>query len=213
MGKLELFRDIVTYSAGSLIIGILLTILFVILMFVIIKGFFPKSTFSPLTIVVGIVLTLFLGKEMVTMCGAISLKWMCDDYETYVNSLIPTEALTAGIPLDRTETDAIVNQSLKEFPIISAYVTNGEFEGQTTSNIAHTMADTLNSYLNRFILYAILWSLLYLAIASGLVIWTLKKEWDNKIDTKQRTTGKLSGRYSRFRHTSAGHSRSTRFRR
>lgn len=62
MNTIGLLYDILTYSASSLIIGLIVTFLLVGLLFFIIKGFFPQSTFSPLSIVVGVVLTFFLAQ-------------------------------------------------------------------------------------------------------------------------------------------------------
>lgn len=216
MNTISLLYDILTYSAGSLIIGVLVTLLLVGLMFFIVKGFFPQSTFSLLSIVVGIILTLFLGYRMVTMCGAISLKWMCDDFEVYVNSLIPDDVRQAAVPLSEGGANKFVSRAIDEFPILSQFVGSGTFIGTDTSNIAHVMAETLNGFLNQFIWKSLLWSLLYLIIASALVVWTLKKQWDHRLNSAgKRTVGHTTtstGRYSRMSHTSRGYSRSSRYR-
>lgn len=213
MNTIGLLYDILTYSAGSLIIGLIVTLLVVGLLFFIIKGFFPQSTFSPLSIVVGIVLTFFLGYRMVTMCGAISLKWMCDDFETYINGLIPDEMLQKVVPVSQSEADMIIDKALDEFPILSQFVGGGTFTGTDTSNVAHVMAKTLNDFLNQFIWESLLWSFLYLVIASALVVWTLKKQWDYRMKPYQKRTNRSNltsspGRYSKMSHTSnRGHSR------
>lgn len=212
MNTIGLLYDILTYSAGSLIIGLIVTLLVVGLLFFIIKGFFPQSTFSPLSIVVGIVLTFFLGYRMVTMCGAISLKWMCDDFETYINGLIPDEMLQKVVPVSQSEADMIIDKALDEFPILSQFVGGGTFTGTDTSNVAHVMAKTLNDFLNQFIWESLLWSFLYFVIASALVVWTLKKQWDYRVSSSKgwlsrRHTTNFSGRHSRIGHTSGSRSR------
>lgn len=216
MNTIGLLYDILTYSAGSLIIGLIVTLLLVGLLFFIVKGFFPQSTFSPLSIVVGVVLTFFLGYRMITMCGAISLKWMCDDFETYINGLIPEKMLQEAVPLSESETDVIMDKALNEFPILSQFVGGGTFIGNDTSNIAHAMATTLNEFLNQFIWQSLLWGFVYLVIAAALVVWTLKKQWDHRLSSSGRYTAghstTSSGRYSRMSHTSRGHSRSSRYR-
>lgn len=175
MNTIELLYDILTYSAGSLIIGLIVTFLLVGLLFFIIKGFFPQSTFSPLSIVVGVILTFFLGYRMVTMCGAISLKWMCDDFETYINGLIPDEMLQEAIPVSQSEADKIIDKALDEFPILSQFVGGGIFTGNNIDNIPEDITKTINDHLNRFIWKSILWSLVCLIIAAALVVFTLKR--------------------------------------
>lgn len=216
MNTIGLLYDILTYSASSLIIGLIVTLLLVGLLFFIVKSFFPQSTFSLLSIVVGVVLTFFLGYRMITMCGAISLKWMCDDFETYINSLIPENMLHEAVPLSKSDTDMITDKALREFPILSQFVGGGTFIGTDTSTIAHAMATTLGEFLNQFIWQSLLWGFVYLAIAAALVVWTLKKQWDVRLSSSgRRTSGHTatsSGRYSRISHTSRGHSRSSRYR-
>lgn len=175
MTQITLLYDILKYSASSIIVGIIVTLLLVGLMFFIVKGFFPRSTFSPLSILVGLILTLFLGFRMITMCGAISLKWMCNDFETYVNSLIPDDMLQEAVPLSETDTDMIIDKSIKKFPILSQLVDSRTFAGNNIANIAEDITKTINGHLNQFIWKSILWSLACLIIAAALVVWTLKR--------------------------------------
>lgn len=214
MNTFRLLHDIVTYSAGSLIIGVLLTIVLEILLFVTIKGFFPKSVFSPFSLIVGIILALFLGFRMVPLCGAVSLKWMCIDFENYIVSLIPQDILSSELIVDQEYTDQLIDRALDEFPIFASFVESGTFIGQSAAEIAHIMADTLNSFLNQFIIEAVLWSLFYLFIASALVVWTMKKNWDYKLGSSRTRPNSFStGNNMRQRHVSYGHSRSSRLRR
>lgn len=212
MAQIALLYDILKYSAGSIIIGIVVTILLVGLMFFIIKGFFPRSTFSPLSIVVGLILSVFLGYRMITMCGAIGLKNMCDDFELYVNSLLPDDTFQSEKPLSESDVDEIISQAIDEFPILSHFVGGGTFTGTNTSNIAQIMAETLSDFLNQFIWQSLLWSMIYMVIAAALVVWTLKKQWDYRLSSSKNHSSTSSGRYSRMSHTSRGHSRSSRYR-
>ena len=214
MSTFGLLHDIITYSAGSLFIGLLLTVVLIAILFIIIKGFFPKSTFSPLSILVGFILTLFLGYRMVSLCGAVSLKWMCDDFENYISSLIPQGLQDEQLIVDKQYSDQLIESAKEEFPIFSSFVDTGTFTGQSIVNLPHVMADELNSFLNQFIITAILWSLFYLAVAAGLVIWTMKKEWDYRLNQKRnRSSFPSSINSTRAGHTSRGHSRSSRLRR
>lgn len=211
---LTLLQDIISYSSWSLVIGLLLTIMFVVLMFVIIKGFYPKSTFTPLSFVVGAVLTVFLAYRMIILCGAIGLKSLCDDYAAYINSLLPAGTQYLPIPITKEQVDDLLAQSLEEFPIIGSFVGSGEFTGHTTADIAQSMADTLNSFLNQYIVSSLLWSVAYLIIAAAIVVWTIKKSWDNRMNGGRSATNYNSANTNyRAGHTSNGHARSTRYRR
>ena len=211
MATLRLFHDIMFYSAGSLIIGLLLTIGIVVLLFVLIKSFFPNSAFSPVSIIAGIVLTFFLSFKMVTMCGAISLKWMCDDFEQFISNSMPQELIDADIPLSESDTDALIEKAIEEYPIFASYVYSGTFTGFTSGNIAHTMAETLDEFLTQFIVESILWSLLYMVIAGVIVIWSLKRMWDSRLKTSSRNQY-VSGNPRRGYGTKR-HARSMRYRR
>ena len=103
MMNISLLSDIIKYASGSLVVGCLITALGVFLLFFLIRGFYPKSTFSPLSILTGIVLAVLLAIEMVPMCGAISLKWMIDDYEHHIDSFVSEYAKNTVMPISKQE--------------------------------------------------------------------------------------------------------------
>ena len=64
------------YSVGSLLLGVFLTIVGIVLMFVLIRSWWRDSTFTPMSFVVGGILFFFLAFQAVLLCGAVTIKSM-----------------------------------------------------------------------------------------------------------------------------------------
>ena len=175
----SLIYDIIQYAFGSIIVGLLLAVSMVGLLFFLIRGFYPKKTFSPLSILAGIVLAVLLIFRLVPMCGAIALKWKCTDVKEWLDTnLIHPEQYLIPRDISSEESVRIAEELIEQYPIISTFADTGIFEGHTTATISTAMAETLNSYLNPFIWKAIIWSLVYVIVAAAIVVYTMKVKRD-----------------------------------
>lgn len=192
MGYLGLLYEILKYATGSVIIGVALALLLTFALFYIIRSCYPRSTFSVPSIITGIILVFLLSYEMIIMCGAIGLKWKCDDFEVYINNLIPEEERLFPRELSKLETHQMIDQAKEEFPLIDYYVAYGDFGGYNTTNIAHEMAETLSAFLNQFIWEALFWSLIKTLLAAIIVVWTIHKGKDIKYRYQKNKTQQLS---------------------
>ncbi len=174
---LPLLGDIIHYAFGSFILGVLLTVTFVILLFLLIKGFYPRKTFSPLSFIAGAVLCVLLIPQMISLCGAVALKIKCGEVATWLDAnVIHSSEYINPVEVTPEESHIICERLIDNFPMVASFVGAGEFSGFDTSNISVAIADTLNSFLNQFILESLGWSLLFLAITAGVVIFTMRAE-------------------------------------
>ena len=73
--------QIVAYSIGNLFLGILLTVVGVILLFVLIQSWYRNSTFTPVSYIVGGILFLFLSFQSICKhsdkCTFYTLRFDC----------------------------------------------------------------------------------------------------------------------------------------
>lgn len=172
----SLLGEIIQYAFGSFIFGIILTLLFVFLLFFLIRGFYPKSTFKPLSLITGIVLVFLLIPQMIQLCGAVALKSKCDDIVVWLDdNIIHSWSYEYPREIAVEESTVIVDELINHYPIVSSFVGSGWFEGYDTSNICEGIVDTLNSFLNKFIWKSIGWSLFFVSIASFIVVQSIKR--------------------------------------
>lgn len=189
-----LLSEIIRYSFGSMILGVILTLSFVFLLFFIIRGFFPKSTFSPLSLFTGAVLVILLIPQMITLCGAVALKSMTGDVAQWLDqNLIHSNEYAVPAAISTMQSTEIVDVLIHRFPLVDYFVGSGVFEGYDTSNICMAIADELNSHLNKYILEALGWSLLYLMAGAFVVVWTIRRS--------QTCSGRAYSRHQRARST------------
>ncbi|MDR1883846.1 MAG: hypothetical protein LBR26_13850 [Prevotella sp.] len=160
-------------ALGSIFPGVFLAVFSVGLLFFIIKGFYPKSAFTPAGFIVCFVLFLLLSFQFVLMCGAFKLKSMTDDIKADINCSILSsrELLNRNItPADGRE---IIDGLLEKYPMLAYYTDPIEFGGNTVQNIAETVAENIHGFLNGFIWRRVGWSLAFIAASIFIVIRTL----------------------------------------
>lgn len=159
------------YSIGSLLLGVFLTIVGIVLMFVLIRSWWRNSTFTPMSFVVGGILFFFLAYQAVLICGAVTIKSYCDDVEMAINGMVAN--IPDDVPFSTEDSQVILDQISEEWPLVGYYVNMADFRGQTSATIGSAMADELRSYMNWFILRRVCWSLAFVVIGAIIVIKTI----------------------------------------
>lgn len=163
--------NILYYSVGSMLAGILLTIIGIVLMFVLIRLWWRNSTFTLTSILIGIVLFFFLSFQSVLLCGAITIKSYSDDVEAYINTLVRDVPDVEQFSTE--DSQVILDHISKEWPLVGYYVDLADFHGHTPATIAKAMVDELRSYMNWFMFRRVCWSLLFVIVGAIVVIKTI----------------------------------------
>lgn len=183
--------NILTYSMGSLLLGIILTIAGIGLMFVFVKLWWKVDTFTPMSFICGFILFFFLAFQSVLFCGAVTIKSYCDDIEIAINQIV--DKIPLNNRFSQEDSQIILNQISETWPLVGYYVNMADFEGHTPATIAKAMADELRSVMNWFILRRIGWSLLFVFIGAVAIIKSISGRYQ-------------SGRSLLTRHTYGGRS-------
>lgn len=166
--------NILINSVGSLLIGILLTVLGTALMFVIIKSWYKNRTFTPLSFIVGAVLFIFLSVQSILICGAITIKGYGPEVKGLINSYV--SVLPDDTDLSQQDSQQILNRLRDDLPLVGHYVGWADFAGHTPADIADAMEDELQSFMNWYILRRLLWSLLFIVLGAFLVIRSMEQD-------------------------------------
>ena len=175
MGALS---NILMYSVGSLLLGVLLTIVGIVLMFVLIRLWYRNCTFTPLSFVVGGVLFFFLAFQAVLICGAVTVKSYCDDVENAINVLVAV--LSEDVHFSTGDSQAILDNISREWPLVDDYVNMADFQGYTPATIAGSMADELRGCINWFILRRVGWCLLFVVVGAFILVKTMEQPRRNR---------------------------------
>lgn len=163
--------NIFMYSIGSIFLGILLTVLGIVLMFVLIRLWWKKGNFTPMSFLVGAILFFFLSFQSILLCGAVTIKSYCDDVEHAINRMV--ENVPDDVTFTQEDSQVLLDEISTEWPLVGYYVNLADFQGHTPVTIAQAMADELRSFMNYFILRRIGWSLLFVIIGAVIVIKTI----------------------------------------
>lgn len=178
--------NILTYSMGSLLLGIILTIAGIGLMFVFVKLWWKVDTFTPMSFICGFILFFFLAFQSVLFCGAVTIKSYCDDIEIAINQIV--DKIPLNNRFSQEDSQLILNQISETWPLVGYYVNMADFEGHTPATIAKAMADELRSVMNWFILRRIGWSLLFVFIGAVAIIKSISGRYESGRSLSTRRT-------------------------
>ena len=188
--------NILRYSFGSIIWGVLIAICCIALFVFLIKGWYKDAIFSPISYVIGAVLFFFLSFQCVLMVGSLKIISMTDEYEQSITSIVES-VYSPSEEVSMSQASEVIDTIINEFPILEYYIGGGEFSGFTASQLPHAMADELRSFMRWYILRRILWCLGFVIVGAICVIKSLSKNYQGLKRQRVQYDRKRVGRRTR----------------
>ena len=179
---MDLALDVLQYAFGSMLLGVFITIIGVGLLFYLVKSFYPKYTFTPITYIVGAILFILLSYHSILICGAFKIKGMTDDIGESITEYI--QYYNTDYYFTQKDTQDIIDALNEEYPLFACYVGSGDFTNHTPSTIVQSMVDEIHDFMNIFILKHLGWCVAFIAIGTFIVIKTM--------DVNHKTTRRSS---------------------
>lgn len=176
--------NIMFHSAGSMFLGIFITLAGVGLMFFLIKSWRRNGAFTPLSFIVGGVLFFFLAFQSILLCGAVTIKSYSDDVEARINEIV--SGAPEGTVFTREDSQRILETISDEWPLVGYYIGGADFRGHTPYDIAEAMTGELRSYMNWFILRRLGWCLLFVIVGTFIVVKTMDGTTGKKRQARKR---------------------------
>ncbi|MBQ8673070.1 MAG: hypothetical protein IJ511_03320 [Bacteroides sp.] len=174
LNSIGLMFDILHYAMDSMFWGVLLAIAGVALLFYLIRSFYPKYTFTPLSFVAGAVIFVLVAFQSVFICGAFKIKGMTDEMYASINSYIPQSWVACDHAFTTDETQQICDNLRDEYPLFACYVGTADFRGHTPATVAQSMVDEIHSFMNRYILRRVAWCLGFIIVGTFIVVKTME---------------------------------------
>ena len=168
--------NILRYSFGSIIWGVLIAICCIALFVFLIKGWYKDATFSPVSYIIGAILFIFLSFQCVLIVGSLKIISMTDDYEQRITSIVESVYSPSDM-VSMPQASDVIDTIIEEFPILEYYIGGGEFSGFTAEQLPHAMADELRSFMRWYIFRRILWCLGFVIVGAICVIKSLSKNY------------------------------------
>lgn len=166
---------ILRYSIGSLFYGGLITVVFLALFIFTIKGWYKDAVFRPISFIVLGVLTLIILWNSTIVCGALAMKSDILSIQTMVESTITDLDINDDYIVTASQSNEIFQEVVNQHPILGYYANYCDFSGWSIAELPSTMCNTLRKYLNGIIMKSLLWSAAFVAVASIIVIKTMKR--------------------------------------
>ncbi|MCM1094288.1 MAG: hypothetical protein NC421_10055 [Lachnospiraceae bacterium] len=170
-----IFNGLISQAAGALATGIVIAVLLVGLLFFVINIVAERGRFSIAGYAVGVALLLFLGYHVIPACGAVALRWKCDDIEQWLNqNVISRMDVNNLAELTPDESREVVDALVENVPLVGNYVNDLQLAGMSASVVTSTVAGEIRSTLDSFVWKSVLWSLAGLLVASVIIYKTME---------------------------------------
>lgn len=168
------FFDIIRFSAGSILWGVLIALLCMTAFVLIIKGWWKNAVFTLGTYIVGAVLFVLLSAQCVLICGSIKIINTTDVYEERISAMLSGISDSYVPTID--ENDKVVKELIDRYPILENYIGSGDFSGYSVAELPHVMAEELRSYMKEYIVRRLLWCLGFVVVAGVVAVKTITLE-------------------------------------
>lgn len=189
--------NIIQYSIGSLVWGVLIAVLCMALFILIVKGWFKDAMFSIWSYIIGIILFILLAFQCTMIVGSLKIIDTTDTYEAYFTEIV--DNIYDGWEQVPTEqADIIIKKAIGEYPLLDYYIGGGDFSGFNAKQLPGAIAEELRSFMRAYITRRLLWCLGFVLVSGVLGIITLDRQNNNyrtqRKNSKQR--GSLTTNYS-----------------
>ena len=181
--------NILSYSMGSLLVGVIITVLEIALVFFIIKSWYKQRSYTPLSFIVGGVLFLILAYHSVIICGATTIKSYGNDLEDAVNSVV--HVMPDNYVFSQEETQGLLDVISNQLPLVGYYAKYADFHGHTPADVAHEMNMEMQRFMNRYIIEHLLWGLLFVVLGSAVIIRTMEGARKSRGSSRKHTRSKF----------------------
>ncbi|MDO4187057.1 MAG: hypothetical protein Q4D30_11340 [Bacteroidales bacterium] len=190
--------DILRYSFGSIIWGILIALSCMALFVFLIKGWYKDATFSPISYVVGVILFLLLSFQCILIVGSLKIIDSTDSYETQIRQIVEYRYAPSD-EISLQEADDIIKEIIERFPILHYYISGGTFSGHTARQLPHSIASEIRSFMSWYIVRRILWCLGFVVVGAFCVIKTMSSHYkgQRRVVTTQSERRRTSRRIRR----------------
>lgn len=161
------FFGIVGEYFGGVCLCFLLTLGIVAgIMYLLYTIMYPKCTYTPISLVLGVLMFVLLFVQSVLMYGAISIKGEIEYYTNMVQTEINRYYRGAQKTLDKVDVQEITDKLTNEYPIIEQFIDEIDIENYDIEHIAEAYTKEIRSTLDAYIWKRAGWTLLFLVVGT-----------------------------------------------
>ena len=176
--------NIIQYSIGSLVWGVLIAVLCMALFVFIIKGWWKDAMFSIWSYIIGFVLFVLLAFQCTMIVGSLKIIDTTDTYEAYFTEIVDN-FYDGWEQVPTEQADIIIKKAIAEYPLLEYYIGGGDFSGFNAKQLPGAIAEELCSFMRAYITRRLLWCLGFVLVAGVLGIKTLDKRYASPVRSSQ----------------------------
>ena len=176
---LSTFLNIISYSIGSLLWGVVIGAICMALFFLLIKGWWKDAVMSLSTYIVGGILGVLLMFQCTLICGSLAIMHKANQFEALateaIEQMVTSGKATLNEIVDQAETQEVMNEIVRNHPILGNYCEGADFSGHSLVELPKAMTAELKNYLTKYIIRRLLWALAFVVVAAVIANYTISK--------------------------------------
>lgn len=181
--------DIISMSAGSLVWGIVISMLCMAMFVFIIMSWWKDALFTVWSYLIGAVLFLLLAVQCTLIVGSLKILDTVDMYEGYVTQIVD-QVYEGYEEVSTEESDVLIKKVIERYPLLQYYIGGGEFAGYNARSLPAAIAEEMRSFMWKYIFRRLMWCLGFVLVSGVLGIRTLDRR--NEAMRHDRNSGRSS---------------------
>ena len=158
---------------------------------------YPKCTYTPISLIISILMFVLLFIQSVLMYGAMSIKGEIDYYTNMMQTEINRYYRGAQRGLDKVGVQEFTDKLTSEYPVIEQFIDEINIEDYDIEHIAEAYTQEIRNTLNIYIWKRVGWGLLFLTVGTFAIYKSSAS--NGKRGNSKRTTSYRS-RMSTYRY-------------
>lgn len=159
-----------------------------------VKGWLSNAHLSPATYLIGIVLFIFLAIQCTLISGSLKIIDTIDEYQSFFSNIV-NDVYDGWEKVTETDADVVIQKAIDKYPLLSYYISGGEFSGYSARELPEAIADELRGTMWAYIGRRLLWCIGFVIAASLLGIKTISTGGSYPCGTSSRKSGSLTTNY------------------
>jgi hypothetical protein len=162
--------ELVSINFSVFVYGLLSTVALMAVLYFILHEINRNAVRNIPFFLTGIVLFVLLASQFTLLFGAMESKSLAEAAEIFVSQSLEKSNVSPTDVISGEDSQEMLNQVIRRYPILGAYVGICTFSGTPYSELAQVFGETLRDYFSNYIWRRLFWILGFVAIAMAIAL-------------------------------------------
>jgi hypothetical protein len=186
--------DVISVAFSAFVYGLLATMALMAILYFILHEINRNAVRNIPFFLTGIVLFVLLTIQFTLLFGAMEAKGMSGAVEIYISQTIEQGQLNGNYQISGAESQRLLDEIIKRYPLIGAYVNICNFSGTHYSDLPSVVGNTLRDFLSGYMWRRVFWTLGFVVVSMAIALLVPKAGYR---DASNRSSSRRERSYTR----------------